>query len=93
MKKYKNDMTTFQIKDDVLTLLVHLGYLTYDKRNGTVLIPNQEITQEFMRAVKVGGWDGLIQSLEHSEDLLRATWHSKCERGYRRYLVSRSELL
>lgn len=72
---FQNDMTTFQIKDDVLTLLVHLGYLTYDKRNGTVLIPNQEITQEFMRAVKVGGWDGLIQSLEHSEDLLRATWH------------------
>lgn len=90
---FQNDMTTFQIKDDVLTLLVHLGYLTYDKRNGTVLIPNQEITQKFMRAVKVGGWDGLIQSLEHSEDLLRATWHSKCERVYRRYLVSRSELL
>lgn len=90
---FQNDMTTFQIKDDVLTLLVHLGYLTYDKRNGTVLIPNQEITQEFMRAVKVGGWDGLIQSLEYSEDLLRATWHSKCERVYRRYLVSWSELL
>ena len=29
---FQNDMTTFQIKDDVLTLLVHLGYLTYDKK-------------------------------------------------------------
>jgi len=72
---FQNDMTTFQIKDDVLTLLVHLGYLTYDKKNETVSIPNQEITQEFMRAVKVGGWGGLIRSLGHSEELLRATWN------------------
>ena len=72
---FQNDMTTFQIKDDVLTLLVHLGYLTYDKKNGTVLIPNQEITQEFMRAVKVSGWDGLIQSISHSESLLQSTWN------------------
>lgn len=65
---FQNDMTTFQIKDDVLTLLVHLGYLTYDKNTSEVMIPNLEITQEFMRAVKVGGWDGLIQSLNRSED-------------------------
>lgn len=51
---FQNDMTTFQIKDDVLTLLVHLGYLTYDKNTSEVMIPNLEITQEFMRAVKVG---------------------------------------
>ncbi len=71
---FQNDMTTFQIKDDVLTLLVHLGYLTYDRKNSEVLIPNQEITQEFMCAVKVGGWDGLIQSLNRSDELLKNTW-------------------
>lgn len=71
---FQNDMTTFQVKDDVLTLLVHLGYLTYDNQVGEVLIPNQEIAQEFMRAVKVGGWDGLIQSIERSEELLQYTW-------------------
>ena len=71
---FQNDMTTFQIKDDVLTLLVHLGYLTYDKQSGEVLIPNREITQEFMRAVKVGGWDGLIHALDRSEELLKNTW-------------------
>lgn len=27
---FTNDMTTFRNEDDVLTLLVHLGYLTYD---------------------------------------------------------------
>lgn len=51
-----------------------LGYLTYDKNTGEVLIPNQEITQEFMRAVRVGGWDGLIHSLGRSEELLKDTW-------------------
>lgn len=71
---FQNDMTTFETKDDVLTLLVHLGYLTYNNQTGEVFIPNQEITQEFMRAVKVGGWDGLIQSLNRSEELLQYTW-------------------
>ena len=62
---FQNDMTTFQTKDDVLTLLVHLGYLTYDWKTSEVFIPNQEIEQEFMRAMKVGGWDGMIQPQLH----------------------------
>lgn len=63
---FQNDMTVFRTRDDVLTLLVHLGYLTYDRETSEVFIPNQEIEQEFVRAVKVGGWDGVIQSLERS---------------------------
>lgn len=71
---FQNDMTTFKTKDDVLTLLVHLGYLTYDMNNGDVFIPNQEIEQEFKRAVKVGGWAGLTEALNSSEELLKSTW-------------------
>lgn len=41
---FANDMTTFATKDDVLTLLVHLGYLTYDSENETVTIPNKEVS-------------------------------------------------
>ena len=41
--KFQNDMTTFASADDVLTLLVHLGYLTYDFDTCTVHIPNQEV--------------------------------------------------
>ena len=41
--KFQNDMTTLQSADDVLTLLVHLGYLTYDFYNQKVTIPNQEV--------------------------------------------------
>lgn len=40
---FSNDMTTFATKDDVLTLLVHLGYLTYDNEKETVEIPNREV--------------------------------------------------
>lgn len=39
-------MTTLESADDVLTLLVHLGYLTYDFYNQKVTIPNQEVQKE-----------------------------------------------
>ena len=70
----QNDMTTFKTKDDVLALLIHLGYLTYDKGRGEAFIPNREIVQEFLRSIKTGGWDGLAQALARSEELLRSTW-------------------
>jgi hypothetical protein len=41
--KFQNDMTTLQSANDVLTLLVHLGYFTYDFDNHKVKIPNQEV--------------------------------------------------
>ena len=54
--------------------MVHLGYLAFDETEKEVFIPNQEITQEFIRAVKVGGWEGLTDALECSERLLHSTW-------------------
>lgn len=71
---FQNDMTTFKTRDDVLTLLVHLGYLTFDRRNSEVFIPNQKISLEFLRAVKTGGWDGLALALSRSDELLLNTW-------------------
>jgi len=70
----QNDMTTFKSRDDVLTLLLHLGYLSFDEKKSQGFIPNQEIAREFMRSVKAGGWDGLIQALERSDGLLQSTW-------------------
>ena len=49
---FQNDMQTFSSKDDVLTLLIHLGYLSYDFASHTVRIPNTEIRSEFIRAIK-----------------------------------------
>lgn len=70
----QNDMTTFKSRDDVLTLLLHLGYLSFDEKRSEVFIPNQEIAREFLRSVKAGGWDGLIEALRRSDQLLESTW-------------------
>lgn len=71
---FANDMTTFATKDDVLTLLVHLGYLTYDSENETVTIPNKEVSQEYVNAISTMGWHGVIQSVQASRELLSALW-------------------
>ena len=51
---FTNDMTTFTSADDVMTLLVHLGYLGYDRREEEVFIPNNEILREYIAATKQG---------------------------------------
>lgn len=53
---FANDMTTFATKDDVLTLLVHLGYLTYDSIRETVTIPNKEVSREYENAISTMDW-------------------------------------
>ena len=53
--RFQNDMITFKSKDDVLTLLVHLGYLAYDSERSEVFIPNTEIRGEFRNAVTGDG--------------------------------------
>lgn len=49
---FQNDMTTFKSKDDVLTLLIHLGYLAFDSIENTVYIPNNEVKGTFITSVK-----------------------------------------
>ena len=44
---FQNDMETFSSADDVLTLLAHLGYLTYDSSAGSMRVPNYEVWGEF----------------------------------------------
>lgn len=70
---FSNDMTTFHSADDVLTLLIHLGYLGYDFRTKEVFIPNSEISSEFYNAISSSSWDTVIESLRKSELLLNAT--------------------
>lgn len=71
---FSNDMTTFTGKDDVLTLLVHLGYLTYDSEQETVSIPNKEVSQEYVNAISTMDWHEVIRSVEHSRELLKSLW-------------------
>ena len=66
-------MTTFRSKDDALTLLVHLGYLAYDEGTSSVFIPNEEVRNEFIRAIKNGNRPELIKAIQKSDELLAAT--------------------
>lgn len=70
---FSNDMTTFHGMDDVLTLLVHLGYLGYDFSTGKVFIPNHEIMKEYVSATKTGGWEEIAHAIKKSESLLQST--------------------
>jgi len=60
--KFKNDMISVSGKNDVLTLLVHLGYLTFDLESRTVAIPNKEVSEEYMNAIEDIGWDEVLHS-------------------------------
>lgn len=70
---FSNDMVTFETKDDVLTLLIHLGYLTYDFYTKEISIPNYEISEQFASTIKVMGWPEVANSLKQSDELLKAT--------------------
>ena len=72
---FHNDMTTFATRDDILTLLVHLGYLTYDVEKESVRIPNKEVAQEYINAISTMGWKEVISSINNSRKLLEALWN------------------
>ncbi len=72
---FTNDMITFATKDDVLTLLVHLGYLTYDSDQETVSVPNREVSQEYVNAISTMDWQEVIRSVNNSRRLLEALWN------------------
>ena len=72
-RSFRNDMRNFSVKDDVLTLLVHLGYLGYDSEAREVFIPNKEIIEEFENAMSTGGWDEVMRVLAASDKLLEDT--------------------
>lgn len=69
---FQNDMISFTNKDDVLTALIHLGYLSYNLEDHTTFIPNEEIRQEFAGAVKINNWQEINAFELASKQLLDA---------------------
>ena len=89
LKTYQNDMTTFHSKDDILALLIHLGYLGYEGEEtegrisseyGEVFIPNKEILEEFKASTESDEWAGIFEQFRKSQELLKATWERNEER-------------
>lgn len=75
--KFQNDMTTLESADDILTLLVHLGYLTFQAfgenalGRGLVWIPNAEVQQEFINCIEDKGWELVMKAINASDELIQ----------------------
>ena len=70
---FSNDISEVRSRDDVLTLLIHLGYLTYDRRKQECFIPNLEVSKEMENAIKANNWKEVVDALKCSKELLKAT--------------------
>lgn len=72
-RSFQNDMRNFSTKDDVLTLLIHLGYLAYNSEREEAFIPNKESVGEFENAMSISGWPEIMRILKASDKLLKDT--------------------
>ena len=70
---FKNDVVDIRSKDDVLTYMIHLGYLGYNETKRVAFIPNEEIRQELTMAVESKMWNEMLMFYQESESLLNAT--------------------
>ena len=70
---FQNDFQTFKTKDDILTLLIHLGYLSYDSKEKRVRIPNEEVRLEFNDLLQNAQHTQLAKLIEASDKLLKDT--------------------
>lgn len=76
---FKNDLMSFSSMDEVLTALIHLGYLGYDEDAGCAFVPNDEVHAAFTSAIKVGEWSDVKEALAHSDQLLKATINGEAD--------------
>lgn len=72
---FANDLKTFRNRDDVLTLLIHLGYLAYDEQGEQVRIPNEEIRREFAKTIREVKRDDTKRRLKESDKLIDDVLH------------------
>lgn len=73
ISEFKNDIVSMKTKDDVLTYLIHLGYLGYNQERRTAFVPNEEIRQELITAVESKSWNEMLIFQQTSEEILNAT--------------------
>jgi hypothetical protein len=76
---FENDLTQVNSKDAALTVLIHLGYLAYDKENKSCYIPNHEIKQEFITALKKLDWTEIYNPISGSRKLYEETLKGNTE--------------
>lgn len=73
--RFGNDMNDVSDNEELFTLLIHLGYLTYDLDFKQVTLPNQEIREEFVEALRGSkSHKELSELVRTSDKLLEALW-------------------
>ena len=77
--RFSNDMHKVECKDDVLTLLCHLGYLSYNNETKCACIPNHEVRQEFETAIADTSWREVTNALQQSERLMDCLLNDEAE--------------
>ncbi len=70
---FQNDFSTVSSKDDAITALIHLGYLGYDREEGSAYIPNYEVKKAYQAALCTGSWGEIAKSVGKCDELLMAT--------------------
>ncbi len=76
----KNDMHTFANKDQVITTLVHLGYIAYDSQTQEAYIPNKEVQKVFEDYAAYGYPDRFTKFAGYAQEVLISIEHEDAER-------------
>ena len=76
---FRNDMAEVTSKDDVLTVLIHLGYLSYDWQTSMCYLPNLEVSMEMENAIRANNWKPVITAIEASDRLLQSLLRGNAE--------------
>lgn len=76
---FANDLVSYKSKDDVMTALIHLGYLAYDYDAREAYIPNTEVQEAFEYAIIETDWKEVINAIKASEQILKSTWQQDSE--------------
>jgi hypothetical protein len=77
VRNFENDFVTLHDKDQVMTLLIHLGYLAYDQKEKKACIPNLEVSEKLSDSIIASNWSFSSKALHDSKKLLKATWDGK----------------
>ena len=67
---FQNDPAIINSKDDVFTVLIHLGYLAYNRDQHRCYVPNMEVAGELRNAIQANNWSRVMDTLNDSERLL-----------------------
>lgn len=70
---FDNDLSLIGGRDDVLTVLIHLGYLSFDWRTNECYVPNLEVSGVLSNAVEKTNWKNVAKALQDSEELVEST--------------------